>query len=69
MKREQNNLDFLDDLRKFTKSLPLPMFLGSIESYEDEEDEDDSAEIVPLDEELNQVGLNLEEEEDQEEGQ
>ncbi|MFK7828067.1 MAG: hypothetical protein AB8G05_28215 [Oligoflexales bacterium] len=52
----------------FTQYLPKPLFLGSIDGYESEEgDDDEGVEIIPLDEELNQVVLNLEEEEDHEE--
>ncbi|NRA45558.1 MAG: hypothetical protein HRU09_11440 [Oligoflexales bacterium] len=67
MECQQNYTNSLVDLKKFTQSSQMPVFLGSIESYEDEEDEEDSAEIVPLDEELNQVGLDLEDDEDQDE--
>ena len=67
MQLQLNQSNHLVDLFKFTQSLQKPIFLGSIESYEDEDEDEDSAEIVPLDEELNQVALNMEDEEDHEE--
>lgn len=51
----------------FNHPLTMPLFFDNFDSYEEEEDEENDLDIVPLDEELNQVVLTQEEEEEEEE--